>query len=127
MSHNQFTCIIVDDEPKAVELLKKYIHTYHENIKVINTFTNSTTAAMALAEQQVDILFLDISMPGKTGIELLRQLPGLSAEVIFVTAYPEYALNAFEFSPTGYLLKPIDVNELQKAVDKAIERILYKF
>ncbi len=123
---DNFSCIIVDDEPKMVGLLEKCLLTLYDNIEVTGTYNSWNTALQALRSQEYDILFLDISMPGKTGIDLLSLLPGITAEVIFVTAYAEFALNAFHFAPTGYILKPIDDKELSVAVDKAMERATLK-
>jgi two-component system LytT family response regulator len=123
---NNFTCCIVDDEPDAIELLTNRIGLLYKNITVTGTFTHWEQALQNLREQQCDLLFMDISMPGKTGLELLKLLPGLDSEIIFVTAHENYAINAFAFSASGYLLKPVDDAELSAAIDKAIVRIQNK-
>ncbi len=123
---NSVKCIIVDDEPKAIELLKDCIGELYSNIEVVSTHTSWNSALQALREQEFDLLLLDISIPGKTGIDLLNLLPGLSAEVIFVTAHSEFALNAFKFAPSGYVLKPLNDQQLSQAIDKALERIQHK-
>ncbi len=123
---NNFTCIIVDDEPKAIGLLSECLKSLYNNIEIIGSYTSWTEALPALRTQECDILFLDVSMPGKTGMELLGLVHGADYEIIFVTAHSEFALNAFKFSPSGYVLKPVDDKELTIAVDKAIERIQYK-
>ncbi len=123
---DSFSCILVDDEPKVVGLLLKCLQDLYNNIEVLGTYNTWNTALPVLRNSEFDILFLDISMPGKTGMDLLSMLPGLKAEVIFITAHAEFALKAFQFSPTGYVLKPIDDKDLAGAVDKAMERIRYR-
>jgi len=123
---NNFTCIIVDDEPKSIGLLTECLCSLYNNIEIVGAYTSWTTALPALRTKECDLLFLDVSMPGKTGIELLGLLHGIDYEIIFITAHSEFALNAFKFSPSGYVLKPIDDRELTTAVDKAIERIQYR-
>ena len=123
---NNFSCAIVDDEPKAIELLKECLKDLYTNIEIRGTYTTWNSALAVLREHQFDLLFLDVSMPGKTGMDLLSLLPGMKSEVIFITAHSEFALNAFRFFPTGYILKPIDDKELAVAVDKAMERIRHK-
>jgi len=123
---NKFTCIIVDDEYKAIELLKDSLKYLYPNIEITGTYTNWVAALEALRSHHCDIFFTDISMPGKNGMELLRLVPEIESEIIFITAHSDYALNAFKFSAAGYILKPIDDAELRLAVDKAIERIRYK-
>ena len=121
-----FTAVIVDDEPIAIKLLQAILNKLYTNIDVVNTFSNGREALKCLQQKDCDLLFLDIVLPGITGFSLLHSLPETDAEVIFVTAYPEYALNAFQFTPTGYILKPIDEKDLMKTVDKAIERIVQR-
>ena len=123
---DRISCIIVDDEPKMVGLLERCLKNLYDNIEVVGTYNLWNTALPVLRTEECDLLFLDVSMPGKSGIDLLSLLPGIKAEVIFVTAHAEFALKAFQFSPTGYVLKPIDDKDLSIAVDKAIERIKYK-
>ena len=123
---NNFTCIIVDDEQDSIELLSSRLEHLYRNIIVLSTYTTWHTALQALRTEKYDILFMDISMHEKNGISLLKLLPGLESEIIFVTAHDNYALDAFSFSATGYILKPIDDVELSFAIDKAIERIKHK-
>lgn len=123
---NNITCIIIDDEPKAIELLKDCLTDLYKNVTILGTYTSGSQALDALRENQCDIVFLDISMPGKSGLDLMKLLPNLESEVIFVTAHSDYALDAFKYSAAGYVLKPIDDAELATAVDNAIERIINK-
>jgi two-component system, LytTR family, response regulator len=121
---DRYSCIIVDDEPKAIKLLKDQIETLYSNIDIVSTYTTWKTAFDALRKNDVDILFMDISMPQKNGINLLKLLPELRCEIIFVTAYSNYAIEAFEFKTAGYILKPVEDVLLAKTIDRAIERIM---
>lgn len=121
--NSMYTCVIVDDEQDAIDLLKSRLAYLYENISVEDEFTRWEEALPALRQNEYDILFIDISMPGKTGLELLKLVPGLKAEIIFVTAHDNFALNAFSFAATGYILKPIDDAELSAAINISMERI----
>jgi two-component system LytT family response regulator len=123
---NSFSCIIIDDEQDAIELLTDRLAHLFKNILVIGTYTDWEKALDGLRTQNCDLLLLDISMPGKNAFELLRLVPNPDCEVIFVTAHENYALDAFAFSTSGYLLKPVDDVELSGAINKAMERIRNK-
>jgi two-component system LytT family response regulator len=123
---NSYTCIVIDDEPKAIELLKDSLRYLYNNIEVIGAYTEWDKALEAIRTTTCDILFSDISMPGKNGMELLKLVPDLDCEIIFITAHSEFALNAFKLAASGYILKPIDDAELKNTVDKTIERIKNK-
>jgi len=122
MTKNNFTAIIVDDEEDAIELLAEKLKYLCRNITIVASHTVWHKALDDLRTQKPDLIFMDISMPGKNGLSILRLLPELDSEVIFITAYDDYARNAFEFSASGYILKPIDDEELNAAVSKATER-----
>lgn len=122
----KYSCIIIDDEPQAIEYLIRQINILNKNIEVLNTFTSWSNAIEGLKSQVCDILFLDISIQDKNGIDLLKIVPNIKSEVIFVTAYSNFALDAIKFSPCGYILKPIDEVELSAILDKAIKQIDYK-
>lgn len=111
-------CIIADDEPlarEAVELLIK--DTLQLNL--VGMFNNALAASKFMENNLVDLVFLDIQMPGITGIEFARTIPKRTL-VIFTTAYMEYALDSYEVDAIDYLIKPVDPERFQKAVDKAI-------
>lgn len=120
---NNFTYAIIDDEPNAIRLLQKTIAEQYDNLELQGSFTSGTEAIDALLNNNPDLLFLDISMPHLTGLELLEQMPGLKSEVIFITAHEEFALSAFNFTPAGYILKPINHLKLFSTIDKALQRI----
>ena len=116
----KFNCLIVDDEPIAREIIKTYCgHLPYLNIIASNG--NALEAKAILHQQKVDILFLDINMPVMDGVTFLRTLRN-PPQVIFTTAYREYALDAFELSACDYLLKPFSLERFIVAVDKAMER-----
>jgi two-component system, LytTR family, response regulator len=119
----EITCIIIDDEPKAVSLLKERLNILYPNIKVAGEFYDWKKGLEVLRTSKVDLLFIDISMPEKTGIDFLKLFPTMPFEVIFVTAYSEYALQAIKLSAMGYVLKPVDDLELSFAVNKVIDKI----
>jgi DNA-binding LytR/AlgR family response regulator len=117
----KFNCLIVDDEPIAREIVKTYCgHLPYLNI--VASSGNALEAKAILFEQKVDILFLDINMPVMDGVTFLKTLKN-PPQVIFTTAYKEYALDAFEHSACDYLLKPFSLERFIVAVDKAMERL----
>ncbi len=113
---------ILDDEPHNGQLLAHLLTQFFPEITEIRQFTNSVEAVGALESHPPDLLFLDIEMPQLNGFDVLNRLLPLRFRVIFVTAYDKYAVRAFRYSALDYLLKPIDVEEFQKAVRKALEQ-----
>ena len=107
---------IVDDERLAVERLARLLEATGR-VRIAGTTTDPETAIAELRDRDVDVLFLDIQMPGLTGFDLLEQLDR-DAPVIFTTAYDQYALEAFAVNSVDYLLKPIEAERLDRALDK---------
>lgn len=112
-------CIIVDDEPPAINVLEKYIKTV-PNLELSGTCMNAFEAMNFLASKKVDLLFLDIQMPQLMGTELLRTLPQ-PPRVIFTTAHKDFAIEAFELDAVDYLLKPVSFERFLKAVNKVLQ------
>jgi two-component system, LytTR family, response regulator len=112
--------VIIDDEISNIENLSILLSKYCTKITVAGTATNVDQALVLIQEINPSIIFLDIQMPGKTGFDLLKSLVSPNFEVIFVTAYHEYAIQAIRFSAIDYLLKPININDLINAVNRAI-------
>lgn len=112
--------IIVDDELHNVDNLNALLRGYCPQVVVCATATDAAAARLAVERYQPELLFLDIQMPGENGFELLRSFPDAGFEVIFVTAYDQYAIQAMRFAAIDYLLKPVDINELQSAVARAV-------
>lgn len=110
--------IIVDDEPKAITLLRSYLEHFSQ-LELVATFRNGLKAFEWLGEQEVDLILLDINMPHISGIDLSRLLPS-QTKVIFTTAYSEYAVESYEVQAVDYLLKPISFERFAKAVSKVI-------
>lgn len=111
-----YTCYIIDDEPIAIEIIESYLSRL-DGFSVAGAFTNPVKAFEALQRQPVDLLFLDIQMPGLTGLEFLQSLRS-KPEVILTTAYREFALEGFELDAADYLLKPISFDRFLKAIGK---------
>lgn len=115
--------IIADDELKSREILSALLTKYCEGIKIECTAENVSSAVELIEEHCPDLVFLDIAMPDGTGFDVLDQLEHADPEIIFTTAYNEYALQAIKANAIDYILKPINIMELQAAVQKATERI----
>ncbi|MEK6548000.1 MAG: LytTR family transcriptional regulator DNA-binding domain-containing protein [Bacteroidota bacterium] len=113
--------IIVDDERLARNELKRLLENF-PHIEVIAEAANTDEASALLETMQPDVLFLDIQMPGKTGFEWLESWDGFLPEVIFTTAFDEYALKAFEVNALDYVLKPIELARLSESIQKLDKR-----
>lgn len=111
-------CIIVDDEPIARKGIQKIVDQISE-LELLDSFNSAEAASMFMMGNQVDLVFLDIQMPGINGIEFARNIPK-NTLIIFTTAYSEYALDSYEVEAIDYLVKPIEAQRLKKAVEKAI-------
>lgn len=109
-------CVILDDEPLAVELITSYINDT-ENLHLVFSSTNAYEAIQYMQKNEVDIIFLDMQMPELTGIQVLKII-GTGYKVIFTTAYTDYALDGYEYNITDYLLKPISFERFTKAIEK---------
>lgn len=110
-------CIIVDDEPLAREGIASLVNKT-PGIQLAGSCNSANAAARYLSEETVDLLFLDIQMPGMNGIDFAKSVPPLTL-IIFTTAYAEYALDSYEVEAVDYLIKPIKIERFQKAVHKA--------
>ena len=114
------TATIVDDEPYSCESLATLLERYCPDVRVLDICYSASSALKSISQQKPRLLFLDIEMPHMNGFELLEKLPDLDFELIFTTSYDQYAIKAFRFSALDYLLKPIDRDDLRKAVQKAV-------
>jgi len=121
-SRIQIKCIIVDDEPMARDVVRRYIQKI-PTLKLLGEFGNAIEATIFLQEQPVDMIFLDIKMPQLSGTEFVRSLRNVP-KIIFTTAHKEYAHEGFELDVTDYLLKPIRFDRFLKAVNKAFPQKL---
>ncbi len=112
-------CLAVDDEPPALDILKKYITSVH-NLELAGTCADAIEALNFLRRQAIDLLFLDIQMPHLLGTDLMRTLVK-PPKVIFTTAYRKFAVEGFELDAVDYLLKPISFERFLKAVNKVMQ------
>lgn len=120
---NEYNCIIVDDEPAAIEMLSDSLAIVNRKIHIMATFTSWSEALEGIRSLECDILFLDISINGRNGMDLLRMIPDIRCEVIFVTAYSDHAVDAFRFPASGYLLKPVNEVDLALTLERTLARV----
>lgn len=116
----EFRSVVIDDERLAREELKSVLNDFTE-ISVVGEAQNGDEGIELIEKLQPDLIFLDVNMPGMTGFEMLKKLATIP-HVIFITAYDEYALKAFEVNALDYILKPIDPDRLSEALEKLKER-----
>ncbi len=117
------TAVIIDDEQKNVSMLSGLLHEYCPQVIIAGTANNIATGKKIIENTSPQLVFLDVEMPYGSGFDLLRSMPGLQAEVIFITAFDQYALNAFRYAALDYLLKPVNIEQLQDAVQRAQKRV----
>jgi DNA-binding LytR/AlgR family response regulator len=111
--------LIVDDEPHAIEVIESHLEKFSQ-FEVVGKCRDAIGAFQLLQQKSVDLMFLDIKMPGMTGTDFLKNLKN-PPKVIFTTAYSEYAIDAFELNAVDYLLKPISFERFFKAIDKVYQ------
>src|SRR5215471_18363934 len=114
--------IIVDDELSGREMIELLLRPYHNEIHVVATCEDAASALSAIRSHHPDVVFLDVEMPGQNAFEMLRELKKISFDIIFITAHGHYAIHAIELSAFAYLLKPVD----QEKFDAAIQKLLHK-
>ncbi|MBL7857082.1 MAG: response regulator transcription factor [Cyclobacteriaceae bacterium] len=117
------TCIVVDDELKSRESLKILLEDFCTGVSVKALCQDVAEAIAAIKDHQPDVVFLDIQLQRETGFDLLTKAHDLKFDVVFTTAFSEYAIKAFKFSAIDYLLKPIDIEELKRAIEKVEKRL----
>ncbi|MBN8694745.1 MAG: response regulator transcription factor [Bacteroidetes bacterium] len=115
-------CVIIDDDPTARLLLKQYISKDSE-LDLLNEFNNPTEALNYVNNTDFDLLFLDIEMPEMTGIEFIELLNKKLPQTIFTTSYKDFAINAFKYNVTGYLIKPVEYPAFCNAILKVKDNI----
>lgn len=114
-----YQCLIIDDEPIAIRLIKNHLAAFTD-FTIVAECSNALEAMSILAKEQIDLLFCDIQMPQITGVEFVRSLSH-PPKVIFTTAYRDYAIDAFELHVIDYLLKPISFERFTKAINNFLE------
>lgn len=117
------TTIVVDDERNSRIVLKSLLRNFAKEVEVIGEADNVADAFELIKSKNPKLVFLDIQMPKANGFALLKKYETLPFEVVFVTSYDQYAIDAIKFSALDYLLKPIEVSDLRMAVAKAVKRI----
>ena len=115
--------IIIDDEHHSCDALKMLLDKCCPQIAVMAICHSGVDAIEKIRELKPDLIFLDIEMPNMNGFQMLEQVPNIDFEIIFTTSYDQYAITAFKFSALDYLLKPVDREELEKAVQKVSKKI----
>jgi DNA-binding LytR/AlgR family response regulator len=117
-------CIIIEDERLAQDVIKSHLEK-SGRFELLGTYRNAPEAKEALERETVDLIFLDIQLPGMTGLNFLRSLSNPPL-VVFTTSYPEYALESYEFNVIDYLLKPVSYERFSKTIDKIIDGKIFK-
>ena len=115
--------MLIDDEPSNLEFVSSLISMYCPTVSVVGCYSDPFEGMDAILKSKPDVLLLDIEMPGMTGLELVRRLPAIDFEVIFITAHNQYALNAIKLSALDFLLKPVSPSELEEALAKAAQKL----
>ncbi|MEP6750466.1 MAG: LytTR family DNA-binding domain-containing protein [Bacteroidota bacterium] len=116
------TAIIIDDESSSRNALKQKLLGQRNDVQIIAECGNGEEGIKNIEEKKPDIVFLDVEMPRMNGFTMLQQLNNRNFELIFITAYDHYAIKAIKFSALDYLVKPVEVTDLQAAVEKAVQK-----
>jgi len=119
---NKINCILVDDESSGRIVLSELLAKYCPDVHILGEADNIEDAFRLINEKQPDLVFLDIQMPGGDGFELLKKFDTINFDIIFVTSFDKYAISAIKFSALDYLLKPVDVSDLLKSIEKVRKR-----
>src|SRR5690606_10819759 len=117
------TCLLVDDEPKALTSLSYELQAFADRIQIVGQLTSPKEAQVFLESNSVDVVFLDINMPEIDGLTFLDAFPQRNFEVVFTTAHSNHAIDAIQKEVIGYLVKPIDSEDLDKVVERLERRI----
>lgn len=122
----KINAVIIEDEPNNIENLQGILANWCPAVQVLATATTVEEGVQAIKGHQPSLVFLDIQLHDRSGFDVLKALDDIGFEVVFITAYDQYGIQAIKFSALDYLLKPIDIRELQQAVEKAREKIAAK-
>ena len=118
--------IIIEDELVSRDMLTLMLQRYKNDIELVDACSNPADGIESIAKHQPDLVFLDIQMPKMNGFDMLQKIGSINFEVIFTTAFDQYAINAIRISALDYLLKPVDDEDLAAAIDKCRERMKLK-
>ncbi len=123
---NKIKAILVDDEEKALESLQIKIKHFFPKIEILENISDAEKAVVKINKLEPDLVFIDIEMPILSGFDVLAKINNPNFEIIFVTAYNNYAIEAIQHCAIGYVVKPIDNDELKEAVNNALKNINQK-
>jgi two-component system LytT family response regulator len=123
VARDGISAIIVDDELYCCDALEILLRSFHPNVSVVAICKSGWEALEKIRELDPQLVFLDVEMPGMNGFQLLEQFPEVNFHLIFTTSYDQYAIRAIRFSALDYLMKPIDREELDKAIQKLLKKI----
>ncbi len=118
--------IIIDDEPNSIDVLTHMLENFCPTVQVVGASGDASTGISLIKKLSPDLVFLDIEMPYHNGFSVLEQLVPVSFEIVFVTAFEQYAHKAFKYNAIDYLLKPVSIEELQRTVEKVSSRLKEK-
>ncbi|MBN8790455.1 MAG: response regulator transcription factor [Terrimonas sp.] len=116
------TCIIIDDEKNALEMMEWLLKTYCPQVKILDMCNSAEAGIEAINKYHPEVVFLDIEMPKMNGFDMLEQLDKIAFDIVFCTAYDQFAIKAFHYSALNYLLKPVDPDDLQATVKRIEEK-----
>jgi two-component system LytT family response regulator len=119
----EINALIVDDEQKSRSSLRKLLTDFCTGVNVLAEAADINEAELLLKKLKPHLVFLDVEMPYGTGFDLLQRLDKIDFEVVFITAYSQYAIEAFKYASVDYILKPVDIDLLKRAVERAREQI----
>jgi len=115
---NKLKGIVIDDEKNGRDVIKSLVNTYCTAVEIVAEAGNIIDGFKLINEYTPDFILLDIQMPGGNGFELLKKFEKINFDIVFITSYDKYAINAFKFSAVDYLLKPVEIDDLVQAIDK---------
>jgi two-component system LytT family response regulator len=127
INNNMLRTLIIDDEPHVRKTLSRMVEEECENVKLLGTAGSVQEGLQAINKYHPDLIFLDIKMDDGTGFDLLKKAEPVNFKVVFITAFDQYAIQAFKFSAIDYLLKPVDPEDLVDAINRAEEMIQQDF
>jgi two-component system LytT family response regulator len=110
--------VIIDDEIASIESLEFFLQSFDSDVKVVGKALNITEAETLIVKTKPDLIFLDIEMPNGSGFDLLDKLESFDFHIIFVTAFNQYAIKAFKYAAVDYILKPVDISNLEDAINR---------
>ncbi|MFK5981313.1 MAG: LytTR family DNA-binding domain-containing protein [Flavobacteriaceae bacterium] len=118
MNSEKIKCLIIDDDPFILDLLQDKLSQYFPDVEVLSTASSGREGLEQIKIHQPELIFLDVEMADMTGFEMLAQLSDIKFQTIFITSYSHYAIKAIRFNALDYLLKPIDLGELKRAIKR---------